>query len=397
MKNKLTIAILSLALFSTNSAFADSYPPVSNVFGWDQIDLQYARDNNVLGSGWSIAIMDSGIQTDHPYLNGALVDGACFVPDGSCPNGLKEQYGLPAGQTYKNDDGSWGINSWHGTQVAGLALGRPNSQATGGVAPKANLISINNYGGKTNDSDANSILSTLKYVYSIRNKYKIAALSMSYGTIGNQSRDLTGECPNQNPEVTDMVKKLDDAGIAVVVAAGNDWQLSRVNYPACVPNVISVGSVDQFNSLMYWSNSGDRLDVAAPNGVLTSTTINGYTVMNGTSASAPIVAGIITLIREKYPNLKVSQIEYALKESGKKTDDTFRKNIPIVNVRSVFEYLKNNPNPPFDERNYSKLTIAKPAAIDVVSKISWVCIRNKRVLRFNGEKIVCPIGYKLRK
>lgn len=390
MIKKIIAVILFTALSWGTFAYADSYPSVSNTFGWDQIDLQYARDKGIYGSGWSIAIMDSGIQTDHPYLEGALIDGACFVPDGSCPNNTNEQYGLPAGQTYKKPDGTWGLDSWHGTEVAGIALGRPNSQATGGVAPKANLISINNYGGKDNNSDMNSILSTLKYVYSIKDKYKIAAISMSYGSIGMQHRDQTLDCPDQNPEVTEMVKKLDDAGIAVVVAAGNDWQLNRVNYPACVPNVISVGSVDQFDRLMYWSNSGDRLDVAAPNGMLTSTTINKYVGMSGTSASAPAVAGIITLIREKYPNLKVSQIEYALKESGKKINDTYRKNIPIVNVKSVFEYLSKNPNPPADPRVYTAETTSKQI-------INWSCIKRRIVLKFSGYFAICPIGYTLGK
>jgi subtilisin family serine protease len=149
------------------------------------------------GSNWAIAILDSGSQTNHPFLAGRIVAQACFSSTTSsstttCPNGLESQTGPGSGVNCPlSVDGCA-----HGTHVAGIAAGRRYSGGPtfDGVAPRAGIIPIQVFSSFTGSSCTNFGLSSpcaltytsdqieaLDHIASLAASIKIAAANMSLG------------------------------------------------------------------------------------------------------------------------------------------------------------------------------------------------------------------------
>jgi subtilisin family serine protease len=139
------------------------------------------------GTGWAIAILDTGVHAANPYLAGKVVSGACYSANGNCPNGQTTQVGPGAGETC-----SYALEECaHGTHVAGIAAG--HNDTISGVAPGAAIISIQVFSRFTG-SDCQSVgedpcalsytsdtIAALERVYDLRETYNIAAVNMSLG------------------------------------------------------------------------------------------------------------------------------------------------------------------------------------------------------------------------
>lgn len=268
------------------------------------------------GTGQVVAVLDTGVDNSHPFLQGRVVDEACFTGiNPSCPNQLNEQRG-PGAAAPCTDPVRGSSSCEHGTHVAGIAVGA-NDQMRG-VAPGAGIMAVNIFGyyppTSLRTSRANMI-DGLEYVYSKRNDFAIAAVNMSLAGDGIASRgwDDPFGCSDDNGSVQAAVRLLNDAEIAVIASAGNSGNDGAVSHPACLPEVISVGSIDRDGSLSDFSNSAHYMDLVAPGEAIVSSISDnggpaGYEAKSGTSMSAPFVAGAFAALRQRSPNAPVLEL-----------------------------------------------------------------------------------------
>lgn len=282
----------------------------------------YHGDND-----WVVAVLDSGVDASHPFLSGKLVSEACYSNGGGtdprtsslCPGGVTVSTASGSG------DACTGIDQCqHGTQVAGAAIG--NGASFDGVARDARLISIQVY-TRIDDTDlcfpevsclrtfASDVIDGLERVYQLRNSFNIASVTLSAG-----SNLVQGTCDNQ-PEAM-IMGMLKSAGIATVVASGNDGSPSSISTPACVSDAIAVGSSSKTADVRSsFSNSSVALDLYAPGeSINTSVPGGGFAISDntsaGTSLAAAHVAGAWAVIRHRLPNASVAQVEGLLKSNG---------------------------------------------------------------------------------
>ena len=113
------------------------------------------------------------------------------------------------------------------------------------------------------------------------------------------------------------------AGIATVIASGNDGFSDSVNAPGCIPDAITVGSTTKSDALSSFSNSNDLVDVLAPGSSIRSSYPSANdsgtgraSTASGTSMATPHVAGAVALLRSLHPNMSIDAIENALEATG---------------------------------------------------------------------------------
>jgi len=225
------------------------------------------------GNGVKVAILDSGIDQNHPELANKVVLTKVFATSAIDPN-VQDHNG-------------------HGTHVAGIiAATTNNGQGVAGTCPDCQLMI-----GKvvTNDSNGNATGSTSDIVSGITwaadNGAKVINLSLRTTTSGSA------------PLYQQGIDYANSKGVVVVVAAGNDASNAQV-WPAANTGVVSVAATDNQDQMASFSNYGTFVKVAAPGVNILSTlptTTNAKKILNygylsGTSMASPMVAGVIGLL-----------------------------------------------------------------------------------------------------
>ena len=273
------------------------------------------------GSGAAVVILDSGVESGHPFFGGRVVAEACFSSTGNCPNGHTTQFGAGAAAPC-----TYGALCWHGTHVAGIAAGR--SSTLQGVAPGADLIAIQ-AGSRDTGADCGTagspcvvffdsdLLAALDYVAdTLSGSHEIAAVNMSLGSDTTWSSESA--CNAANASYKLAIDALRALGIASVVAAGNGSVTTGVSAPACISSAIAVGATtDTGDAVWVKSNSGPPLDLWAPGTNITSSvTGGGFSEATGTSMSTPHVAGAFAVLRQADPTASVTTLLAALESTG---------------------------------------------------------------------------------
>jgi len=250
-------------------------PPQSLPWGVDEIDgelaWQYATGYMV-----KVAILDTGIDTDHPDLVSNIAGGINI---------------LSPRKLYEDDNG-------HGTHVAGIIAAEDNSEGVVGVAKNAKI-----YGVKVLDRKGNGWLSDIiaGLEWSVANGVDV--INMSLSTI------------SYSQTFHDSVTAVYNSGIVIVAAAGNDG--GDVNYPAAFSEAVAVSATDDNGMVTVWSSRGPEIDLAAPGLYINSTYRGGtYRIESGTSMAAPHVAGVVALILETRPALSVEEVRSILTSSA---------------------------------------------------------------------------------
>ncbi|WP_214316757.1 S8 family peptidase [Nonomuraea sediminis] len=294
------------------------------------------------GTGQTVAVIDTGVDTTHPFLAGRIVAERCFshpqAPGETplCPNGTTDQEGAGASDVKTGNCVAGATNlCTHGTHVAGIAAGKKAAGSPAdGVAPGASIISVQVF-TRGNDLDAcpggapcvytydSDQLAALAWVDAQAAVHHVAAANLSIGLPGSAYDTPCDSFPDDpNPPVANPFKGAVDllraSGVATVFAAGNDGNAAGVNYPGCVSTGVTVGATNDADAIASFSNRGKVLDFFAPGvDVKSSVPGGGYESMNGTSMAAPHVTGAFAVLKAAYPGKSVDFLEARLRDTGK--------------------------------------------------------------------------------
>ncbi|KJK37869.1 peptidase S8 [Streptomyces variegatus] len=255
------------------------------------------------GKGMRVAVIDTGVDVTNPQLTDAVdvKSGRNFLP-----KNLKDDDGNPIERGKENGTTD---TVGHGTKVAGIIAARP-VKGTGfvGLAPDATIIPI-----QQNDAEGNGDVGTLTAAI----RYAVQAGA----DVINISQDTTRPMTS----TSDLKLAIDQAlnkRIVVVASAGNDGLGGNVKetYPASYEGVLAVAASDRNNERAAFSQSGEFVGVAAPGVDMISTVPKGgHCSDNGTSFSAPYVAGLAALIKAKHRDWTARQIVAQIEQTAERT------------------------------------------------------------------------------
>lgn len=287
------------------------------------IQADVTRKAGFTGRGIAVAVLDTGVDINHPTFGTRIKSEACFSSTVSgqsksvCPKGVAESTKTGSGKNCKISISGCD----HGTHVASIAVG--GGGGIRGVAPKADLIAVQVFSRFDNQGDCGSspapcVLSFtsdqvagLERVFALRKTLNIASVNMSLG--GGQHFD---HCDGDNPAFTAIVRKLRKNGIATVIAAGNNGFDGSISSPACVSAAVAVGSTTKEDVVSSFSNHSELVDVMAPGSFITAAVPGGSATLSGTSMAAPHVAGSFAVLKQSLPPATVKEIEAVVKATG---------------------------------------------------------------------------------
>lgn len=241
--------------------------------------------NTTKGDGVTVAVIDTGVNGNVAELRGTVVGGTDV-------SGL----GTPDGQTPVGDDDT------HGTMVAGLLAGRGTGEGSGviGTAPEADLLTVSvAFGQDTGAVKSNDDQIAEAVRWAVDNGADVINMS------------LTRNTPDWPESWDDAFMYAFDHDVVIVAAAGNRGSgTSQVGAPATIPGVLTVAGVDKAkNASLDASSQGITIAVAAPSEDLVGVLPDGSHVQwDGTSGAAPIVTGLVALIRSEYPDLDAANV-----------------------------------------------------------------------------------------
>ncbi len=256
-----------------NDTYYASYqwnlPAIATEEGWN---VTRGNDDIV------VAVIDTGVQTDHPDLTGRLVEGFNAINPGSPP---------------KDDVG-------HGTHVAGIiAATVNNAEGVAGMTWHTKIMPV-----KVLDSSG------------VGSAYSVAEGIIWATDHGADVINLSLGNYAQAEFLHDAVRYAYERGVVLVAASGND-NTSQPGYPAAYPEVLAVAATDSFSNRASYSNYGDYIDVAAPGTNIPSTfTGSQYTSLSGTSMASPHVAALAALVRSVNPGLTPAEVMDLLRQTA---------------------------------------------------------------------------------
>ncbi|NEB75055.1 type VII secretion-associated serine protease mycosin [Streptomyces sp. SID14478] len=253
------------------------------------------------GKNVRVAVIDTGVDIKNPQLTSA-------VDAKSGKNYLKKKIKGETNQEWGNASGTTDTVG-HGTRVAGIIAAR-KGKGTGfvGLAPAAKIIPI-----KQNDAEGTGTAETLALAIN-------HAVTQGADVI-NISQD-TANAAEPAPELQQAVDAALNKKIVVVASAGNDGLGGKAGrtYPASYPGVLAVAASDRNNERASFSQAGEWLGVAAPGVDMISTVPQGGQCSdNGTSFSAPYVAGVAALLKEKHADWSAAQIVAQIEQTAERS------------------------------------------------------------------------------
>ncbi|MFO0722702.1 MAG: S8 family serine peptidase [Myxococcota bacterium] len=281
-------------------------PKYGEQWHYPMIGLPEAWDLTTGSEEIALAVIDSGVEPDHPDFEGRIAGGYDFVT---------------------NSDQLSDTNG-HGTHVAGtMGAATNNNQGVAGVTWKNPLIGVRVLG---DTGSAEDIVRGILYAAGIQVKNSAGAPVVP----GRAARVMNLSLGPNNPMCTDIKPSEDSvkaveralaAGVVVVVASGNDG-CNTLDDLSLIPGVISVSAVDKDGVRAPYSNAGKEVWIAAPggntaggeaDGIISTYKGGGYKGENGTSMAAPHVAGVVGLMLSANPALKPIDVRQILAETAK--------------------------------------------------------------------------------
>ncbi|PZF91656.1 type VII secretion-associated serine protease mycosin, partial [Micromonospora endophytica] len=283
-----TVSVLTAMSLTATPASADSIRDDS----WHLKALDLAEVHKTSqGEGVVVAVVDSGVNADHPDLRGNVLPGIDFAVEEN------------KGRVDREDGGG------HGTGVASLIAGHGhgpgNRDGVLGVAPKAKIlpVTVRNQKGTLNSLS----LMAAGVNWAIDNGADVINVSIS----GSFSHELNR-----------AVERAYEQGIIVVGAVGNRKEGS-IGHPARHDNAIAVNGTDRKGVISdVAALPAVEVDITAPGEDILVAGRNGdYRIATGNSASAALVSGALALIKAKYPDLNAEQLFQRLLETTQDKGD----------------------------------------------------------------------------
>lgn len=249
--------------------------------GQYSLDRMRVRDAWSLSKGGSsiVAVLDTGVQPDHPDLNGRVLPGHDFV----------------------NNDSNAADDNGHGTWVAGIIAAKPNDgYGVAGISWSDKILPVKIMNG-SGTGTTSALVSGIVWAAD----HGARVINMSVGGFP------------YSQGVQDAVTYAWNKGAVLVGAAGNNYREERF-YPASMTHVISVSATQREDEFSHWSSYGPAVDVSAPGSSVQTTNCTAgacpnrswgaHTYISGTSFATPNVAGVVALIRAKYPTWTPQQV-----------------------------------------------------------------------------------------
>ncbi|KAI5181701.1 cerevisin [Nematocida sp. AWRm80] len=213
------------------------------------------------GSGVTVYVLDTGIESTHPELDGKVLPGINVI-DGTL--------------NAEDDNG-------HGTHCAGIIGGR-----SVGVAKKTSLVPVKILSAEGRGTTESTVLGL---VYVMKEHHRKLKETKHPKTVVNMS--LGGV---KSSVLKEIAKRAISMGISIVVAGGNNASNACEFSPSSIHEVITVGAIDQADEIAHFSNTGSCVDLYAPGVKILSSHLNGVQKeLTGTSMAAPHVAGLAAL------------------------------------------------------------------------------------------------------
>ena len=280
----------------------------------------------------SLVIIDTGIDSSLPIFQNRLISEVCILDWYLCPNGSNFQEGMNAA-TLRGSIAN--INGFdHGTQMASIAVN---------AYPELKFIFMrviaNNMWGNRLPVTNENIVKALTWVQQNREKYNIRAVAMSQGN--HQLLPGYKYCPVV-PGVQKAITQLKLDGVAVFFPVGNQADKKRIDWPACIPDSIAVGAINDKDEITSYTNMDYFNTDMYALGNIQAIVPGGRSVnASGTSVSTQIAAVQWIQFANKYPQASYSQIFQALRTSGKLVFDiNFRFGRKVDLVAALAQYEK---------------------------------------------------------
>jgi type VII secretion-associated serine protease mycosin len=249
---------------------------------WHQV--RYAPERLLplaTGAGVTVAVVDSGVDREHPQLAGRVLAGGDFLDPGG--DGTRDCAG-------------------HGTGVASLIVAAPRpGVAFAGLAPRARILPVRvNEQQVVQGQEAGRAVTADEFARAVRWAVQRGAEVLNLSVV----------LYHDHPAVREAVREALDRGVVVVAAAGNlHREGNPVPYPAAYPGVLGVGALTPEGLRADFSQTGPYVDLVAPgSGVLLAVPGQGHRRADGTSYAAPFVAATAALLRQYRPELSGAEV-----------------------------------------------------------------------------------------
>jgi subtilisin family serine protease len=307
------------------------------------------------GAGMKVAVIDSGVDTNHVDLQSRLVAQQCFCSNssgvgGCCPNGQATQSGAGAAEDAHG----------HGTNVTGIIVGEGNVAPRGAV-PAAQLVSVRVLDSNNSFCCSSDVIAAMDWVASNHPDVDAVNLSVGTGTL------FPANCDNSASFTQAMsvaINNLIANGAVVTSSAGNQGNTNAMSAPACVQNAVSVGATWDFSGgvrtflgctesntapkqAACFSNRSTTTDLYAAGAFVTSTGFTGTTSsFGGTSMASPMVAACAVALKQAAPFSTVSQRVDAMKLAPTKiTDSVTGRSYLFLDCVDALQLLTENVVP----------------------------------------------------
>ena len=234
---------------------------------------------DAVGQDVRIAVIDSGIYSNHPDIDDSLI--------------------LP-GKNYFTGNDNTSYDALHGTRVAGIiAAIRNNDIGINGIADKVQIVPL-----KCFEYDVTSLDRIINAIYDAIDVYGCNILNMSFGTYIN-TQDLSN-----------AMQYAESKGVITIAAVGNTGD-TRVYYPAGYDTVIGVGGVDTAGIVSVSSQKNHSVTISAPGELIVSTAYSGeglpqYTTDGGTSIATPHVTALAAIVKSIHPDITPAEFRQLL-------------------------------------------------------------------------------------